>query len=117
MKHPIEKFNQAQADLLAKLPEDQRSEQARLLRIGNAAYCYYQEAGQQDLPLTRSDFNDWLDGLPSGIRDDMEKRGFEACQNMLPFKRHVLERRDFGMGEWMKNHLSQDDYKFWQQQS
>jgi hypothetical protein len=40
MRHPIEKYNVRQADMLAELPEDQRAFWARQQRIGNAAYCY-----------------------------------------------------------------------------
>jgi len=41
----------------------------------------------------------------------MKKQGFEACKSTLPFTRYVNERRDIGMDEWMKQHLSEEDYK------
>lgn len=44
MRHPIEKYNQDQADALASLPQDQRASMARFFRIGNASYRYYQRA-------------------------------------------------------------------------
>lgn len=41
MRHPIEKYNQIQAERLAALPEGQREHEATMYRIGNAAYCYH----------------------------------------------------------------------------
>nr|WP_218964757.1 hypothetical protein [uncultured Arsenicibacter sp.] len=40
MRHPIEKYNQRQAEMLATLPEEERAFWARQHRIGNAAYSY-----------------------------------------------------------------------------
>lgn len=40
MQHPIEKYNQRQAEMLATLPEGEREFWARQHRIGNAAYSY-----------------------------------------------------------------------------
>ena len=40
MRHPIEKYNQIQADRLAGLPQEEREFWARQFRISNAAYCY-----------------------------------------------------------------------------
>ena len=40
MRHPIEKYNQRQAEMLATLPEGEREFWARQHRIGNAAYSY-----------------------------------------------------------------------------
>ena len=44
MRHPIEKYNQNQAEVLASLPEEKREWMARMFRIGNATYCYYNRA-------------------------------------------------------------------------
>jgi hypothetical protein len=43
----------------------------------------------------------------------MEEKGFEYCKNVLPFTRYVNERSDIGMDDWMKEHLSEDDYKMY----
>lgn len=40
MRHPIKKYNQIQAEELAKLPEELRKGKALMYRISNAAYCY-----------------------------------------------------------------------------
>ena len=43
MRHPIESCNVEQAAVLASLPEESRKWMARLFRIGNATYCYYNQ--------------------------------------------------------------------------
>ncbi|MBD3631294.1 hypothetical protein [Cyclobacterium sp.] len=125
MKHPIEKINQQQAKMLEGLPPEERSWHERFFRFGNATYCYHQKAiGNPDstatepitITPTKEDFEDWLEVLPENIRKDMEAKGFEACKTALPFTRHVLERHDVGMEEWMREHLSEDDYKWWKSQ-
>ncbi|MDR1340419.1 MAG: hypothetical protein LBK58_10260 [Prevotellaceae bacterium] len=58
-------------------------------------------------------FNEWLEGLPANIKKDMKLKGFEACKRMFPFTRYVNERQDIGMGEWMKQHLSAEDYEYY----
>ncbi len=68
MRHPIEKYNQNQADVLANLPEEQRVYMARMFRIGNATYCYYNrakelavfDAGDQPTPLAQ-DLLEWVE--------------------------------------------------------
>lgn len=52
MRHPIEIHNQNQAELLASLPEEKREWMARMFRIGNATYCYYNRA--KDLAVFNS---------------------------------------------------------------
>ena len=44
MHHLIETYNELQTELLAPLPVDKRYYMARLLRIDNATYWYYNRA-------------------------------------------------------------------------
>jgi hypothetical protein len=68
MRHPIEKYNVHQAEVLASLPEGQRDYMARMFRIGNATYCYYNQAKElavfdtnsQNTPPA-SDLIEWLE--------------------------------------------------------
>ena len=68
MRHPIEKYNQNQEEMLASLPDDQREYMARMFRIGNATYCYYNrakeltvfDAGDQTTPPAK-DLLEWLE--------------------------------------------------------
>jgi hypothetical protein len=109
MKHPNKEQQDNQKKFLAKLPKDQREEHARLFRFGNASYIYHQEA--EELEPTETDFEEWLTGLPENIRSDMRNRGFESCKSIISFTRYVMEKNDIGMDEWMKQHLSESDYK------
>lgn len=118
MRHPNEKINQEQIELLASLSEMDREWHERIFRVGNAVYCYHLQAGGKNhdptsVKPTEEDFKDWLDGLSEIVRKDMESKGFEACKAILPFTRHVLERRDIGLEEWMKKHLSEPDFEWW----
>lgn len=112
MKHPNPDIQKYQAQFLADCPAEQREFHARMFRLGNADYFYHQEASFQQTP-TLADYEHWLEGLPENIRQVMQTKGFEECKTALPFTRHVMERRDIGMADWMKKHLSEEDYQFW----
>ena len=56
MRHPIEKYNQQQVATLAELPESQRDYMARMFRIGNASYRYYQRANELAVFNKQADF-------------------------------------------------------------
>ena len=67
MRHPIEKYNVRQAEMLASFPEEERPFWARQQRIGNAAYCYQHQfndvaglTGQQSTNLP-DDLLTWLE--------------------------------------------------------
>lgn len=68
MRHPVEKYNQIQAERLAELPEAQRDYMARMFRIGNTAYRYHNrvndlpvfDTGQPDSP---ADLLEWLEQM------------------------------------------------------
>lgn len=109
MEHPNKKQREAQAKLLEELPKNEREEHARLFRFGNAAYIYHEQA--ETFKPTESDFEEWLIALPKEVRKDMKMKGFESCKGVISFTRYVMEKNDIGMNEWMKNNLSEDDYK------
>lgn len=145
MRHPIEKYNQNQAAVLASLPEDQRDYMARMFRIDNATYCYHnkvkdlevfgtgsngeQPTGdllywleQQINPMVENRsarellavyFEEYLEGLPhDGLRRAEKAGGLDKAKNSYPFRRYVLERHDIGMDEYLRTHLSAEDYAF-----
>jgi hypothetical protein len=58
-------------------------------------------------------YEEWLEGLPHNIKVDMQKKGYNACKTFAPYTRYVNERTDIGMDEWMKEHLSEEDFKEW----
>lgn len=114
MKHPDPKCQQKQEDFLKScLPEEQEFH-ARIFRIGNTLYRYHQIA---DIPRNKDSlklyYEEWLQGLPANIAADMKKKGFEQCKTILWFTRYVNERTDIGLDEWMKEHLSEEDYNYY----
>lgn len=112
MKHPNPKCQEAQEEFLKNCPPEKREFHARLFRQGNAAYIYHQQAYNVDDKTLRLYYKEWLEGLPAHIGADMEKKGFEECKNIWSFTRYVNERQDIGLDDWMKEHLSEEDYKY-----
>jgi len=110
MKHPNNNIQKKQEAFLKNCPEEERAFHAALFRIGNAAYIYHQ-LGTGRIENLKLYFEEWVQGLPPSISEDMKRQGFERCQSMLPFTRYVNERNDIGMDQWMKEHLSEEDYK------
>lgn len=115
MEHPFKEQRDAQVNMLAEAPEKQREFLRLMFSIGNAAYIYHTQTRTEVIP-TEEDFKDWLIGLPKGMRIEMEKEGFEKCKTMFPFTRHVMERHDVGMEEWMRQNLTEQEYEFWKSQ-
>jgi hypothetical protein len=145
MRHPIEKYNQIQAEQIANSAPEEREFWARQFRIGNAAYAYqYQfnhvagltNAQPGTVPENLADwlegqlvakqdnrsahelltiyFEEYLDGLPNEQFKASERaEGLEAAKRSWPFRRYVLERNDFGMDEFMRLNLSEEDYAFY----
>lgn len=83
-----------------------------LLRMGKVAMAYYQ--GGEFNP-TPSDFTLWLESLPTNLQKGMKAKGFEDCKGILNFKRFYFELRDYGMEEYMKEHLNSEEYEYWKQ--
>jgi hypothetical protein len=113
MQHPDERFQKNQEEFLKRCPEKDREFHASIFRIGNAAYIYHHLAYNTNEKILKSYFQEWLEGLPPHIGDDMKRLGFEECRTHLPFTRYVNERNDIGMKEWMKENLSEEDYNFY----
>ena len=109
MKHPFKEQQDNQRKFLEELPENLREKHARIFRIGNASFCYHRLADQYE--PNEKDFEDWLVALPDNIKKDMKAKGFKNCIGILSFTRFVNEKNDIGMDQWMKNNLSEADYK------
>lgn len=147
MRHPIEKYNQQQAEVLASLPAKEQAYMARFFRIGNATYRYYQRANdlmvfaeaaeptaddsvdgliawleQQINPQAESRsarelltayFEEYLAGLThESLRRTMKQGGLDKAKRSIPFLRYLLERHDIGMDEFLRQHLSEEDYAY-----
>lgn len=70
MRHPIEKYNEKQAAVLAELPEEERDYMARMFRIGNATYCYHNRVNE--LRVFRRSIDDSEDAEISNTDDLLE---------------------------------------------
>ena len=108
MQHPKKKQRDNQAKILAELPKEKREETARLFRFINASYVYHKQADA--LNSTETDFQEWLHGLPKEDLNNMTFIAFGSSKNSVSFNRYLLEKNDIGMDEWLKEHLSEDDY-------
>lgn len=117
MKHPDPQCQQRQEAFLEQLPEDKRAFHARMFRIGNASYVYHNQALSINENRLWEYYQEWLEGLPGNIASEMKKRGLEYCKGSYMFTRYVNERNDLGMRDWMKEHLSEEDYRYYEQSS
>ena len=67
MEHPNSKCRIAQAEYLSRLPEEERENKARDIRIGNASYIYHQQA----VPIQENRlimyYKEWLEDLPTTL--------------------------------------------------
>lgn len=113
VRHPNQRLRKNQLNLLDGLSEPDKSEYARMLRLGNASMHYY----YNDAQPTEDDYNHWISGLPDGFKAHMIKKGYEECKSILALQRHALERRDVGMDEFMKGILNEEDFKEWRNSS
>lgn len=110
MKHPNHEIQKKQDEFLKQCPENQREFHAKLFRIGNATYKYYELASLPEEKILKSYYLEWLEGLPDDFSLYMKKQGFEKCKSVLSFRRYINEREDIGLDEYLKTHLSEEDY-------
>jgi hypothetical protein len=115
--HPLpnspEPYTDNQKEFLAQLEEPQRSFHARLLRIGNVSMRYMSNDGE-DFDPTEEDFENWLSGLPDYMQEDFRAAGLEKSKGALPFRRFYMEYHHEGLDEYLKRHLSTEDYEYQQ---
>ncbi|RDC58671.1 hypothetical protein [Adhaeribacter pallidiroseus] len=112
VKHPDEDCNQRQEAFLTQCPADQRRFHELLFTNGNIAYRYHQKA--RTFSPTVQDFEEWLEGLPPNMQQDMQQKGFEACQGILSFTRYVNEKNDIGLEEYIRLHMDPEDFTEYQ---
>ena len=113
--HPLpnspEPYNENQLVFLEKLEEPERSEHARLFRIGNVTMRYMNN-DEIDFDPTEEDFENWLLGLPENMQKHFRTDGLEKSKGALPFRRFYMEYNDIGLDEYLKKHLSAEDYEY-----
>lgn len=82
-----------------------------MFRTGNVASHFYNEPKAEP---TEEDFLDWLAGLHVDIATRCRHEGFEKHRLSMPLRRHAAERNDMGFEQYMKTHLSEQDYARWE---
>lgn len=112
VSHPIESIRANQKALLETCPSDQVEFHRLMLLYGNATYRYSDQASGN---VTHVDYEDWLEGLPEDIARSFRKEGFESSRSSLSLRRHSLERRDLGMGEFVAELIKPEDLAKWRQ--
>ena len=110
VKHPDVETQHSQIAFLEKCPPDEFEFRVLFLNYGNTAYRYMNLSRGE---ATVADFEDWLEGLPDKARNHFRAKGFEVAKSVLAFQRHVLERRDFGMDEYIQKLLRPEDWERW----
>lgn len=117
MVHPNAQIQENQRHFLLQCPASEREYNASIYRICNAIFIYHQFISNTCLSMLKSFYLEWLERLPPNIRIDMEEKGFYYCKTVLPFTQYVNERKGIDMDDWMKQHLSEDDYIFFKSTS
>ena len=84
--------------------------QAALDRAAKACISYYQLP--ECIP-TKQNFDLWIETLTEPIKSNFKKMGIEGCQGIFNYRRFILELADIGMENYMREHLSSEDYDFW----
>lgn len=110
VKHPDKKTRENQIAFLEKCPPDEFEFRVLFLNYGNTTYRYMNLSRGE---ATADDFEDWLEGLPDKVRNHFRTEGFEVAKSVLAFQRHVLERRDLGMDEYIQKLLRPEDWERW----
>ena len=110
VKHPDVEKQRSQILSLSQCPPDEFEFKVLFLNYGNIAYRYMNLSRGE---ATAEDFEDWLEGLPAKIQIRFRADGFETAKSVLSFQRHVLERRDVGMDEYVKERLRPADWEKW----
>src|ERR1035437_5670970 len=79
--------------------------------IGEIVIAYFNQVSPFN--PTKNEFNLWIDSLHDPYKSFFTKKGLKNCLDQMNFLRFVLELRDYGMDDFMKTHLTDEDYKFW----
>nr|WP_315419666.1 hypothetical protein [uncultured Pedobacter sp.] len=108
VKHPLQHCNIMQQEMIAKMPPGERIATEIMFSYGNAAYRYHLVAAEFKPAI--EDYRDWVSGLAPALRKPMEELGFEGCLGILSFTRYVNEKNDYGMDEYVKELMGDEDF-------
>ena len=80
-----------------------------LKELGEITRAYYSQTTEGD--YTEETFKLWLDSLSPKIREYFKSKGLKECRGVLNYQRFVLELRDTGLDEYLKDKLTPDQYE------
>lgn len=109
MKHPLAEKNQAQEEFLRNCPAKDRRFHELFFKIGNATYVYYEQG--RGLVPGPDDWEEYLRGVEEPLREKLKTAGMEKMKDSLPFRRFLLESRDFGLDEFLVKNINEEDLK------
>jgi arsenate reductase-like glutaredoxin family protein len=82
-----------------------------LLRIGRVTTEYYNQLNSKK--LTEEEFKLWIESLEEPMRGVFNKKGLQECKGVLNFQRFILELRDKGLEEYLKENLTEEELSYW----
>ena len=82
-----------------------------LLRIAKVNTEYYKQLNSEE--LTQEEFKLWIDSLKEPMRGAFNKKGLQDCRGVLNLQRFILELRDLGLQEYLKNNLTEEEMSYW----
>ena len=109
VKHLLEEKQKVQQEFLNQVSEDTLRFHELSFSYGNATYIYHHRAS--DFKPNLTDWEEWLEGLPSNISNDMRQRGFDNCKTILSFTRYVNEKNDIGLDEFVCSLMGKEEYE------
>lgn len=81
----------------------------RLLRIRVAILHFFKLHDQDPTP---ENYRAWLNSLDTTQREQLRDLAFENGRQLISFQSSLLEQKGFYIKEFLKMHLSPDDYKY-----
>ena len=84
----------------------------RYSRIGQMI-CQYYLAAPWSFEPTDNDYWEWLKKLPPTEQAFYQKLGFQTCQAANAFRQHWLETRGYYLKDYLRRHLSPQDYEIY----
>ena len=117
MEHPNSKCRIAQAEYLSRLPEEERENKARDIRIGNASYIYHQQA----VPIQENRLIMYYKRVVGRSSSQIFSRHMRNARDLKHVRQWFrlrdmwTKRNDIGMRDWMQEHLSPGDFNYWQE--
>ena len=81
------------------------------LRIVQTITAYYSQLKAQE--ITETQFSLWIESLQEPMRTSFKAKGLGYCRGVLNLQRFILELQDKGLEEYLKNELTEDEYKLY----